>query len=281
MRLAGFDVGLSQPLFLIAGPCVIESESLVMETAERLKTITTALGVPLVFKASFDKANRSSGTAFRGLGLEQGLRILERVKRELELPVLTDVHERTPLEEVAAVVDVLQTPALLCRQTDFIVAVASQGRPVNLKKGQFLAPWEMGNVVAKARASGNETLLVCERGATFGYNNLVVDMRALAILRETGCPVVFDMTHGVQLPGALGRASGGERAHVPVLARAAVAAGVAGVFMETHPDPDSALCDGPNAWPLDRVEELLSELKAIDALVKARPFLETEFRSVH
>jgi 2-dehydro-3-deoxyphosphooctonate aldolase (KDO 8-P synthase) len=281
MRLAGFDVGLSMPLFLIAGPCVIESESLVMETAERLKTITTALGVPLVFKASFDKANRSSGTAFRGLGVEQGLKILERVKRELELPVLTDVHERTPLDEVAAVVDVLQTPALLCRQTDFIVAVASQGRPVNLKKGQFLAPWEMGNVVAKARASGNDTLLVCERGATFGYNNLVVDMRALAILRETGCPVVFDMTHAVQLPGALGRASGGERAHVPVLARAAVAAGVAGVFMETHPDPDSALCDGPNAWPLDRVEELLSELKAIDALVKARPFLETEFRSVH
>jgi 2-dehydro-3-deoxyphosphooctonate aldolase (KDO 8-P synthase) len=260
MRLAGFDVGSSMPLFLIAGPCVIESEALVMETAERLKAITAALGVPLVFKASFDKANRSSGTGFRGLGLEQGLKILERVKTELELPVLTDVHERTPLAEVAAVVDVLQTPALLCRQTDFITAVASQGRAVNLKKGQFLSPWEMGNVVEKARAAGNDTLLVCERGASFGYNNLVVDMRALAILRETGCPVVFDMTHAVQLPGALG---------------------VAGVFMETHPDPERALCDGPNAWPLDRVERLLTELMAIDTVVKSRPFLETEFRSVH
>jgi 2-dehydro-3-deoxyphosphooctonate aldolase (KDO 8-P synthase) len=281
MRLAGFDVGSSMPLFLIAGPCVIESEALVMETAERLKAITAALGVPLVFKASFDKANRSSGTGFRGLGLEQGLKILERVKTELELPVLTDVHERTPLAEVAAVVDVLQTPALLCRQTDFITAVASQGRAVNLKKGQFLSPWEMGNVVEKARAAGNDTLLVCERGASFGYNNLVVDMRAIAILRETGCPVVFDMTHAVQLPGALGGASGGERSHVPVLARAAVAAGVAGVFMETHPDPERALCDGPNAWPLDRVERLLTELMAIDTVVKSRPFLETEFRSVH
>jgi 2-dehydro-3-deoxyphosphooctonate aldolase (KDO 8-P synthase) len=269
MRLAGFDVGLSQPLFLIAGPCVIESESLVMETAERLKTITTALGVPLVFKASFDKANRSSGTAFRGLGLEQGLRILERVKRELELPVLTDVHERTPLEEVAAVVDVLQTPALLCRQTDFIVAVASQGRPVNLKKGQFLAPWEMGNVVAKARSTGNPGIMVCERGFTFGYNNLVTDMRSLAVLRETGCPVVFDATHSVQLPGGRGDASGGQREFVPVLARAAVAAGVAGVFMETHPDPDQALSDGPNAWPLGQMEDLLRTLVALDRVVKA------------
>jgi 2-dehydro-3-deoxyphosphooctonate aldolase (KDO 8-P synthase) len=281
MRLAGFDVGLDAPLFLIAGPCVIESEALVMATAERLKTITSALGVPLVFKASFDKANRSAADSYRGPGLEQGLRILECVKRDLEVPVLTDVHEHTPLDEVAAVADVLQTPALLCRQTDFIVAVASQGRPVNLKKGQFLSPWEMDNVVAKARSTGNDALLVCERGASFGYNNLVVDMRSLAILRGTGCPVVFDMTHAVQLPGARGSASGGEREHVPVLARAAVAAGIAGVFMETHPDPDAALCDGPNAWPLDRVAVLLEQLQAIDALVKTRPFIETEFRSVH
>jgi len=281
MRLAGFEVGSGTPLFLIAGPCVIESEALVMTTAERLKEITAKLKMPLLFKASFDKANRSALRGFRGLGLERGLRILERVKRELDVPVLTDVHEDTPLDEVAAVVDVLQTPALLCRQTDFIMAVASQGRPVNLKKGQFLAPWEMANVVAKARSTGNDALLVCERGVSFGYNNLVVDMRSFAILRETGCPVVFDATHAVQQPGARGDSSGGERQHVPVLARAAVAAGVAGLFLETHPEPDEALCDGPNAWPLGRVAALLEQLQGIDTLVKARPFLETELRSVH
>ena len=281
MRLAGFEVGGKSQLFLIAGPCVIESEALVMSTAERLKAITSDLAVPFVFKASFDKANRSSATSFRGLGVERGLRILERVRSELEIPVLTDVHEETPLDEVAAVVDVLQTPALLCRQTDFIVAVASRGKPVNLKKGQFLAPWEMTNVVDKARATGNEALLVCERGVSFGYNNLVVDMRSLAILRETGCPVVFDATHAVQQPGARGTSSGGEREHVPVLARAAVAAGVAGLFMETHPDPDTALCDGPNAWPLDGVTALLEQLMAIDAVVKAQPYLEDEFKRVH
>jgi 2-dehydro-3-deoxyphosphooctonate aldolase (KDO 8-P synthase) len=281
MRLAGFEVGLSAPLFLIAGPCVIESEELVFATAERLKTITARLGVPLLFKASFDKANRSSLDGFRGPGLERGLRILERVKAELGIPVLTDVHEHTPLDEVADVVDVLQTPALLCRQTDFIVAVASQGKPVNLKKGQFLAPWEMRQVVDKARSTGNDSLLVCERGVSFGYNNLVVDMRALALLRDTGCPVIFDATHAAQLPGARGTSSGGEREHVPVLARAAVAAGVAGVFMETHPEPDAALCDGPNAWPLDRVGDLLEQLQGIDALVKARPLLEAEFHPVH
>jgi 2-dehydro-3-deoxyphosphooctonate aldolase (KDO 8-P synthase) len=281
MRLAGFEIGAQTPLFLIAGPCVIESEALVMTTAERLKTICTELAVPLVFKASFDKANRSSLAGFRGLGLERGLRILERVRRELELPVLTDVHEDSPLDEVATVVDVLQTPALLCRQTDFIVAVASQGKPVNLKKGQFLAPWDMASVVEKARSTGNEALLVCERGSTFGYNNLVVDMRALAILRSTHCPVVFDATHAVQLPGAHGSSSGGEREHVPVVARAAVAAGVAGIFMETHPNPAAALCDGPNAWPLERVAVLLEQLKAIDTLVKARPYLENELGSQH
>jgi 2-dehydro-3-deoxyphosphooctonate aldolase (KDO 8-P synthase) len=281
MRLAGFEVGAQTPLFLIAGPCVIESEALVMTTAERLKAITAKLAMPLVFKASFDKANRSSIGSFRGLGVERGLRILERVRAELELPVLTDVHEDSPLDEIAAVVDVLQTPALLCRQTDFIVAVASRGKPVNLKKGQFLAPWEMQSVVDKARSAGNEALLVCERGVSFGYNNLVVDMRALAILRATRCPVVFDATHAVQLPGARGASSGGEREHVPVLARAAVAAGVAGLFMETHPEPDAALCDGPNAWPLARVAALLEQLQAIDALVKARPYLETEFATVH
>jgi 2-dehydro-3-deoxyphosphooctonate aldolase (KDO 8-P synthase) len=281
MRLAGFEVGANKPLFLIAGPCVIESEALVMSTAERLKAITAELDVPFVFKASFDKANRSSVDSFRGLGLERGLHVLERVRSELEIPVLTDVHEDTPLDEVAAVVDVLQTPALLCRQTDFIVAVARCGKPVNLKKGQFLAPWEMTNVVAKARSAGNDALLVCERGVSFGYNNLVVDMRSLAILRATGCPVVFDATHAVQQPGARGTSSGGEREHVPVLARAAVAAGVSGVFMETHPDPDAALCDGPNAWPLASVAALLEQLKAIDAVVKARPYLEDEFQRVH
>ena len=281
MRLAGFEVGSKAPLFLIAGPCVIESEALVMSMAERLKQITAGLEMPFVFKASFDKANRSSAASFRGLGLERGLRILERVRSELDVPVLTDVHEDTPLDEVAAVVDVLQTPALLCRQTDFIVAVASRGKPVNLKKGQFLAPWEMTNVVDKARATGNDALLVCERGVSFGYNNLVVDMRSLAILRETGCPVVFDATHAVQQPGARGTSSGGERQHVPLLARAAVAAGVAGLFMETHPDPDTALCDGPNAWPLDSVTALLEQLMAIDAVVKAQPYLEDEFKRVH
>jgi 2-dehydro-3-deoxyphosphooctonate aldolase (KDO 8-P synthase) len=261
MRLAGFEVGAEKPLFLIAGPCVIESEALVMSTAERLKDITTKLEVSLVFKASFDKANRSSLSGFRGLGLERGLRVLERVRQELKLPVLTDVHEDSPLDEVAAVVDVLQTPALLCRQTDFIVAVASQGKPVNLKKGQFLSPWEMQNVVDKARSTGNEALLVCERGVSFGYNNLVVDMRSLAILRDTRCPVVFDATHSVQLPGERGASSGGEREHVPVLARAAVAVGVAGLFMETHPDPDAALCDGQSAWPRGDVATLLEQLK--------------------
>jgi 2-dehydro-3-deoxyphosphooctonate aldolase (KDO 8-P synthase) len=281
MRLAGFEVGLKTPLFLIAGPCVIESESLVMTTAERLKAITAKLQMPLVFKASFDKANRSSVGSFRGLGVERGLRILERVRRDLEVPVLTDVHEDTPLDEVAAVVDVLQTPALLCRQTDFIVAVAAQGKPVNLKKGQFLAPWEMTNVVEKARSSGNDALLVCERGVSFGYNDLVVDMRSLSILRGTRCPVVFDATHAVQQPGARGTSSGGEREHVPVLARAAVAAGVAGLFMETHPDPDSALCDGPNAWPLASVAVLLEQLQGIDAVVKAQPYLEDEWQRVH
>jgi len=281
MRLAGFDVGPQSPLFLIAGPCVIESEELVMTTAERLKAITTKLEMPLVFKASFDKANRSSMQSFRGLGVERGLRVLERVRQELQLPVLTDVHEDTPLDEVAAVVDVLQTPALLCRQTDFIITVASQGKPVNLKKGQFLAPWEMTNVVDKARSTGNESLLVCERGVSFGYNNLVVDMRSLAILRATRCPVVFDATHAVQQPGARGLSSGGEREHVPVLARAAVAAGVAGLFMETHPDPDAALCDGANAWPLASLAVLLEQLQGIDAVVKAQPYLEDQFERVH
>jgi 2-dehydro-3-deoxyphosphooctonate aldolase (KDO 8-P synthase) len=278
MRLAGIDAGGASPLFAIAGPCVIESERAVLATAERLKRIATTLRMPLVFKASFDKANRSSLAGYRGLGLSRGLEILAKVKLDLELPVLTDVHEFTPLDEVAAVADVLQTPALLCRQTDFIAAVARCGRPVNLKKGQFLSPWEMVNVVEKARATGNRELLVCERGATFGYNNLVVDMRSLAILRATGCPVVFDATHSVQQPGALGGASGGEREHVPVLARAAVAAGVSGVFMETHPRPAEALCDGATAWPLDLVEPLLRQLQEIDALVKSRPYIESEFQ---
>jgi 2-dehydro-3-deoxyphosphooctonate aldolase (KDO 8-P synthase) len=275
MRLAGFEVGEHQPLFLIAGPCVIESETATLEIASRLKSIAERLGLAWIFKASFDKANRSSLGSFRGLGLERGLKALERVRRELGVPVLTDVHERTPLEDVAAVVDVLQTPALLCRQTDFIVAVASQGKPVNLKKGQFLAPSEMAGVVDKARSTGNTDLLVCERGVSFGYHNLVVDMRSLAILRGTGCPVVFDATHAVQLPGALGRSSGGERCHVPVLARAAVAAGIAGLFLETHPRPDTALSDAPSAWPLDLVEPLLEQLRALDGIVKSRPYLES------
>jgi 2-dehydro-3-deoxyphosphooctonate aldolase (KDO 8-P synthase) len=281
MRLAGFEAGEHAPLFLIAGPCVIEDDELALRIAERLREITAKLGVPLIFKASFDKANRTSAGSFRGPGLADGLRALERVKREIGLPVLTDVHERTPLADVAEVADVLQTPALLCRQTDFVMAVAELGKPVNLKKGQFLSPSEMGHVVAKARSTGNDALLVCERGASFGYNDLVADMRSLAILRATGCPVVFDATHSAQRPGALGDASGGDRRHVPVLARAAVAAGVAGLFIETHPDPDAALCDGPNAWPLDRLAALLEQLKDIDAAVKARPYLEAELPTTH
>jgi 2-dehydro-3-deoxyphosphooctonate aldolase (KDO 8-P synthase) len=275
MKLCGHDVGLHRPLFLIAGPCVVESEQLQIDTAGRLKEICARLSVPFIFKSSYDKANRSSGRSFRGPGMEEGLRILGEVKRQLGVPVLTDVHAEDEVAAVAAVVDVLQTPAFLCRQTDFIHAVASAGKPVNIKKGQFLSPGEMKNVVDKAReASGADNIMVCERGASFGYNNLVSDMRSLAIMRETGCPVVFDATHSVQLPGGQGTSSGGQRQFVPVLARAAVAAGVSGVFMETHPDPDKALSDGPNAWPLDRMEALLEMLKALDALVKARGFIE-------
>ncbi len=263
-----FRAGARQPLFLISGPCVIESETLAMRVAERLTEITAGLGMRYVFKASFDKANRTSGGSFRGPGLERGLRVLERVRERFGIPVLTDVHEDTPVDEVAEVVDVLQTPAFLCRQTSYIARVAAAGRPVNLKKGQFLSPWEMGPVVDKARAAGNERLLVCERGASFGYNNLVSDMRALAVLRETGCPVVFDATHSVQLPGASGDASGGQREFVPTLARAAVGVGVAGLFLETHPDPDTALSDGPNAWPLDGMALLLETLLEIDEVAK-------------
>ena len=275
MKLHGFEVGANQPFFLIAGPCVVESEALVLDTAAKLKDITARLGIPLIFKSSFDKANRSSRQSFRGPGLEEGLRILSEVRRQLRLPVLTDVHEDTPLSEVAAVVDVLQTPAFLCRQTNFIVNVCSQGKPVNIKKGQFLSPWEMQNVVDKARSTGNREILVCERGFSFGYNNLVSDMRSLMVMRSTGCPVVFDATHSVQLPGGKGSASGGQREFIPVLARSAVAAGVAGLFMETHPDPDKALSDGPNAWPLDRMESLLGTLKALDAATKAKPYEES------
>jgi 2-dehydro-3-deoxyphosphooctonate aldolase (KDO 8-P synthase) len=275
MKLCGFEAGIDRPLFLIAGPCVIESAMLVEEVAGRLKEITAALGMPFIFKASFDKANRSSRGSFRGPGLEQGLAVLEGVRRKFGVPVLTDVHEDTPLAEVAAVVDVLQTPAFLCRQTNFIVAVAAAGRPVNIKKGQFLSPWEMQQVVDKARSTGNEAVTVCERGFSFGYNNLVADMRSLAAMRATGCPVVFDATHSVQLPGALGGASGGQREFVPVLARAAVAAGVAGVFMETHPDPARALSDGPNAWPLARMAPLLATLQQLDRITKSVPFEES------
>jgi 2-dehydro-3-deoxyphosphooctonate aldolase (KDO 8-P synthase) len=275
MQLTNFTVGNDKPLFLIAGPCVIENEGLILDTAGKLKEITSRLGVPFIFKSSFDKANRSSRSSFRGPGMEEGLRILSEVKHQLGLPVLTDVHEDTPLNEVAAVVDVLQTPAFLCRQTNFIVNVCSQNRPVNIKKGQFLSPWEMQNVVDKARSTGNEQIMVCERGFTFGYNNLVSDMRALSVMRETGCPVVFDATHSVQLPGGKGTASGGQREFVPVLARAAVAAGVAGVFMETHPDPSKALSDGPNAWPLDRMASLLETLVALDKTVKSKPYEES------
>jgi 2-dehydro-3-deoxyphosphooctonate aldolase (KDO 8-P synthase) len=275
MKLCGFEAGPDQPFFLIAGPCVIESEALVLDIAGRLRELTRELGIPYIFKASFDKANRSSKGSFRGPGIEQGLRVLGEVRRQIGVPVLTDVHEDTPLAEVAAVVDVLQTPAFLCRQTNFILGVASQGKPVNIKKGQFLSPWEMRNVVEKARSTGNEAILVCERGFSFGYNNLVADMRSLAVMRETGCPVVFDATHSVQLPGGQGHASGGQREFVPVLARAAIAAGVAGVFMETHPDPSKALSDGPNAWPLGRMGALLAVMKEIDAAVKSRPYEES------
>ena len=274
MNLLGFDVGPDRPFFLISGPCVVESEGLVLDTAGKLKEITQALGVPFIFKSSFDKANRSSRSSFRGPGMEEGLRILSEVKRQLGVPVLTDIHEDTPLDEVAAVVDVLQTPAFLCRQTNFIVNACSQGRPVNIKKGQFLSPWEMQNVVDKARSTGNQHIMVCERGFTFGYNNLVSDMRALSVMRTTGCPVVFDATHSVQLPGGKGNASGGQREFVPVLARAAVGAGVAGLFMETHPNPDEALSDGPNAWPLGRMHSLLSTLQALDRVVKSKPYEE-------
>ena len=276
MKLCGFEVGLEHPLFLIAGPCVIEGREFSLETAGRLKELTDRIGVPFIYKSSFDKANRSSIGSFRGPGMEEGLQILEAVKEQVGVPVLTDIHEDTPLGEVAAVVDVLQTPAFLCRQTNFIVNACSQGRPVNIKKGQFLSPWEMANVIAKARSTGNEQVMACERGFTFGYNNLVSDMRALAVMRETGAPVVFDATHSVQLPGGKGSASGGQREFVPVLARAAVAAGVAGLFMETHPDPANALSDGPNAWPLDRLEGLLETLKVLDETVKARPFDEMQ-----
>jgi 2-dehydro-3-deoxyphosphooctonate aldolase (KDO 8-P synthase) len=275
VKLAGHDVGIEHPFFLIAGPCVIESQTLVESVAGRLQEITGKLGIPFVFKASFDKANRSSKDSFRGPGMDAGLRILEGVRKKLGVPVLTDVHEDTPLNEVAAVVDVLQTPAFLVRQTNFILNAASQGKPVNIKKGQFLSPWEMKNVVDKARSTGNDAIMVCERGFSFGYNNLISDMRSLSVMRETGCPVVFDATHSVQLPGGKGSASGGQREFVPVLARAAVAAGVAGVFMETHPDPAKALSDGPNAWPLDRMEPLLTTLKQLDQVAKARPFEES------
>jgi 2-dehydro-3-deoxyphosphooctonate aldolase (KDO 8-P synthase) len=274
MKLCHFEAGLDRPLFLIAGPCVIESEQLALDTAGQLKEITARLGIPFIYKSSFDKANRSSADSFRGLGIEAGLRILQKVKDQIGVPVLTDVHEDTPLAEVAAVVDVMQTPAFLCRQTNFIQNVARQGIPVNIKKGQFLAPWDMKNVVDKAVATGNKQIMVCERGVSFGYNNLVSDPRSLAVMRDTGCPVVFDATHSVQLPGGQGTVSGGQREFVPVLARAAVAVGVAGLFMETHPDPAKALSDGPNAWPLGRMEELLVVLKELDALVKARGFAE-------
>jgi 2-dehydro-3-deoxyphosphooctonate aldolase (KDO 8-P synthase) len=275
MKLCHFEAGLDRPLFLIAGPCVIESEAMALETSSQLKEITDRLGIPFIYKSSFDKANRSSIESFRGPGMEQGLRILQKVREEVGVPVLTDVHEDTPLDEVASVVDVLQTPAFLCRQTNFITNVASQGKPVNIKKGQFLAPWDMKNVVDKARSTGNEQIMVCERGVSFGYNNLVSDMRSLAAMRDTGCPVVFDATHSVQLPGGQGSKSGGQREYVPVLARAAVAAGVAGLFMETHPNPAEALSDGPNAWPLGQMADLLEVLQSIDAMVKEKGFAET------
>jgi len=268
VKLCGFEAGIEHPFFLIAGPCVIESRELAIDTAGRLKDICAGLSIPFIYKSSFDKANRSSGASFRGPGVEQGLRILDEVKRQVGVPVLTDVHEDTDVNEVAAVVDVLQTPAFLCRQTNFIHRVAAAGLPVNIKKGQFLSPWEMKNVVDKARDTGNDRILVCERGVSFGYNNLVSDMRSLAIMRDTGCPVVFDATHSVQLPGGQGTSSGGQREFVPVLARAAIAVGVSGLFMETHPDPDKALSDGPNAWPLDQIAALLGTLRELDEITK-------------
>ncbi|MFP4245311.1 MAG: 3-deoxy-8-phosphooctulonate synthase [Ectothiorhodospira sp.] len=276
MNLCDFEAGNDHPLFLIAGPCVIESRELALETAGRLKEMTGRLGIPFIYKSSFDKANRSSVESYRGPGLDEGLRILDTVRDQIGVPVLTDVHEDTPLEPVASVVDVLQTPAFLCRQTDFIQRVAAQGRPVNIKKGQFLAPWDMIHVVDKARAAGNDHIMVCERGVSFGYNTLISDMRGLAVMRRTGCPVVFDATHSVQQPGGRGDASGGQREFVPVLSRAAVAAGVAGLFMETHPDPDKALSDGPNAWPLDRLEALLITLRALDEVAKRQGFIEDQ-----
>jgi 2-dehydro-3-deoxyphosphooctonate aldolase (KDO 8-P synthase) len=274
MKLCGHEVGNRSRLFLIAGPCVVESEALVMRVAETMKRISERLEIPYVFKASYDKANRSSASAFRGLGMAEGLRILHKVRSEVGVPVLTDVHEDTPIDEVAELVDVLQTPALLVRQTDFIQRVARAGKPVNIKKGQFQAPWDMQQVVEKCRAVGNEQVMLCERGVSFGYNTLISDMRGLAVMRRTGCPVVFDATHSVQQPGGLGHSSGGQSEFVPVLARAAVAAGVAGLFMETHPDPSQALSDGPNMWPLGRMEELLASLVAIDRVVKAAPYAE-------
>ncbi len=277
MKLCHFEIGLDQPLFLIAGPCVIESEQLAFDTAGVLKEMTAALGISFIYKSSFDKANRSSGKSFRGPGIEKGLQILTAVREQIGVPILTDVHEDTPLDEVAAVVDVLQTPAFLCRQTNFIQNVARQGKPVNIKKGQFLAPWDMTHVVDKALETGNQQIMVCERGVSFGYNNLVSDMRSLAVMRATGCPVVYDATHSVQQPGGLGAASGGNREFIPVLARAAVAAGISGLFMETHPDPEKALSDGPNSWPLDQLQSLLESLLAIDREVKAHGFPENDF----
>ncbi|MFK8052737.1 MAG: 3-deoxy-8-phosphooctulonate synthase [Woeseiaceae bacterium] len=277
MNIGNIDIGLDKPFFLIAGNCVVESEAMTMETAGRLKEIAENLGIGLIYKSSFDKANRSSVSSFRGPGMDEGLKILAKVRDELQLPILTDVHEDTPFDEVADVVDVMQTPAFLCRQTNFIVNVAKQGIAVNIKKGQFLSPWEMRNVVEKARSTGNEQIMVCERGFSFGYNNLISDMRSLAVMRESGAPVVFDATHSVQLPGGQGTSSGGQREFVPVLARAAIAAGVAGVFMETHPNPEKALSDGPNAWPLDKMQGLLETLQQIDQTVKSTPFAEAEY----
>ena len=274
MKLCDFEVGLEQPFFLIAGTCVIESEQMALDTAGTLKEICAQLKIPFVYKSSFDKANRSSHKSYRGPGVEEGLKILQKVQQQIGVPVLTDVHEDTPLAEVASVVDIMQTPAFLCRQTNFIQAVAEQGKPVNIKKGQFSAPWDMVHVVDKAKATGNQQIMVCERGASFGYNNLVSDMRSLAEMRNTNCPVVYDATHSAQLPGGQGTSSGGQRQHVPVLARAAMAAGVAGLFMETHPDPDNALSDGPNSWPLHRMQELLETLITIDQAVKANALIE-------
>ena len=276
MKLGAFEVGNDQPIFLIAGTCVVESEAMSIDTAGTLQEVCGELGISFIYKSSFDKANRSSAGSFRGPGMEEGLRILGEVKRQLGIPVLTDVHEDTPMNEAAAVVDVLQTPAFLCRQTNFILRAASAGKPVNIKKGQFLSPWEMQNVVDKAKSTGNDAIMVCERGFSFGYNNLVSDMRSLAIMRGTNCPVVFDATHSVQLPGGQGSASGGQREFIPVLARAATAVGVAGLFMETHPDPANALSDGPNAWPLQKMKALLETLVAIDKTVKQRPYLEDQ-----